>query len=309
MSPVARVATCVLHYRGLEDTRRCLRTLQEISWPEHRILLVDGSSDDGSLAELIREFPQIPRLELEENLGYAGGNNRGMRRLLEEGADFLQIVNPDVEVVEPDYVARLVEAMDRHPDWGLCGPRVFFHGRDRVQKTWHEFPSLHSLLHSSRERGGPLRAEEAPAEEMEVEVVNGVCLFLRAGAVDEVGGFDEDFFLYAEEMDLCRRMLDAGWKAGHVPAPSLIHHAALQGRPFDLTHNLGRSNQVRFLRKHHETLSAAILLVWLAASGFAKKALRPGRRGLRQYLRLLRAAWSGRPARSVLAHRSPRGAT
>jgi len=226
---------------------------------------------------------------------------------LETGADFIQVLNPDVEVVEGGYVGRVVEAFARHPDWGAAGPLVYLGSRDRVQRTWLWFPSLPGVV---RESLGPrpswFPAGEAPGEEREVEAVNGACLFLRASAAREAGGFDEDLFMYCEEQDLCRRLAGLGWKSGFVPAPSIIHHQREGEDPgFGLRHNLTRANQVRFLRRHRGVLPAAAAALWLAGTGTLKAAAGRGP-GLGGYLACLGRALAGAPA-SPPATREERG--
>jgi GT2 family glycosyltransferase len=271
--------------------------------------VVDNASGDGSVEALAHEFPGVEVLALEHNGGYTAGNNRGIERFLDGGADFIQVLNPDVEVVEGGYVGRVVEAFGRHPDWGAAGPLVFLRDRHKVQRTWLWHPTLGSVLRDSlASRPGWFPPEEAPGEEREVEAVNGACLFLRAEAAREAGGFDESFFMYCEEQDLCRRLAGLDWKSGLVPVPSIIHYQREGEAPgFGLRHNLTRANQVRFLRRHRGLLSAAAAAGWLAGTGLMK-ALAGRGPGLGRYLACLGRALAGAPA-SPAGARGEGGAT
>jgi hypothetical protein len=259
------------------------------------VVLVDNDPAHPSGEALAHEFPEALLLRSPRNLGYTGGNNLGIRRLLEEGVPYIQILNNDTEVVRPAYLSDLVRALEENPRWGIAGPRVFRNAPGRVERTWFPALSLPRVLAWSLGFEGET-GEPGGGRPAEVEVVSGVCFLARAELFREVGLFDEALFMYGEETDLCERARRAGWRAAYVPVDSVVHHRA-PGRPgsFDLANTLARANSVRYLRKHRGRASAAAAALWLAGTGIARAALGAGP-GLRAYLVELAAAARGRPA-------------
>ena len=216
-----QVAVVVLNWNGARDTARCLASLARLAAPpgcEVRVWVVDNGSTDGSLAELPARFPWARFLAVGENLRFAGGNNRGIRAALADGADFVVVLNNDTEA-DADLVRRLVAEAEAAPRAGLCGPlildaagRVWFAGGGVVPAlgwTWH-----HGL-------GGPdPGAGGAPRD---VGYLTGCCLGVRREVFERVGLLDEGYYLYAEDVDFCLRARAAGYACRYVPAARLTH--------------------------------------------------------------------------------------
>src|SRR5688572_20964121 len=203
-----RVVAVVLNWNGTEDTVACVRSLAALGEPGLEILVVDNGSRTPPDAALAAAGFDVPVLHSAQNLGYAAGNNLGIRWARERGADFVWVLNNDAEAVAGALNA-LVEAARRHPRAGALGSRVL-RGDDpsRIWVAWGRVTWRQSLIELVGEN-----APDGPEfdREQQVEWIPGCSILLRAEAIDEIGGFDEDFFAYHEDVDWAARARKRGW--------------------------------------------------------------------------------------------------
>lgn len=245
------VAIIVLNWNGKQDTLECLRSLDRSTYAPVRIYVVDNASSDGSLEELRRAFPPGDRLGYltnESNLGYAGGNNRGIVRALDDGADFVLILNNDT-VVDPNMLTTLVGVARQEPLAGICGPKVLCE------------PARH-LLYSAGERQSLwfnwrqiARGQSDPGDvgrPRDVDYVVGCAMLVSRGFIERVGLLDETFFAYYDEVDWCFRGRRAGYRVVVVPAAVVYHKGeASSGKGLNpITAYYRTRNWIYFMRKH-----------------------------------------------------------
>lgn len=244
------LAVVIVSYNVRALLAQCLRSLQaslDASGCKAEVLVVDNASIDGS-AEMVRaEFPGVRLLEPGENLGFARGNNEALRMLGfgsgDDRADrpfAVWLLNPDTEVVG-DAPARLLAHLRAHPRVGAVGPSLRY-GDGRFQHAAFAFPGLrqifldlfpsHPRLLESRLNGRYSRELYARGVPFEVDMLLGAALMMRGEALAEVGLLDEDYFMYVEELDWCRRLKRAGWGIEVVPAATVIHHEGQSTRQF-----------------------------------------------------------------------------
>jgi GT2 family glycosyltransferase len=218
--PVPRVAVIVLNYNGLADTLKCLESLRLLD-DACRVILVDNASEVDPRPEAERVLPGLETIRTERNLGYAGGNNRGMAYALDRGAEFLLVLNNDT-VVSPRLVASLVAAFDTDSSLGIAGPVVnAMDEPDQIMTyaaTFNRGPATEFFTRVLV----PLDLD--PPAVVPVEIVNGCCMMIRSEVVRRVGMFDEDLFIVHEESDLCLRAMRAGFGCGLVGRTSLVWH-------------------------------------------------------------------------------------
>jgi N-acetylglucosaminyl-diphospho-decaprenol L-rhamnosyltransferase len=222
MAERARVTCVVVTYDALPWIERCLDSVSGTP-----TVVVDNGSSDGTVDFVRRAFPAVRVVE-EENRGLAAGWNRG---ILATDAEHVLVLNSDAWLVE-DALARLVEAADRRPDAAVIGPRLLnpdgslqrsVRGFPTVWRLATEYLYLRKLAPSSRALNAFYGAGFDHATERKVEWVMGACMFLRRRAFDEVGPFDERYFLFSEEVDWMRRATDAGWKVVFTPTARCAH--------------------------------------------------------------------------------------
>jgi GT2 family glycosyltransferase len=281
------------------------------------VVVVDNASSDGS-AEMVRtEFPSVRLISNETNRGYTGGNNDGIAAA---SGRYVMILNPDAQVIG-DALATMVAYADAHPEVGVLGPQLL-DSDGSVQPSRRRFPTLMTALFESTwlqplAPRGVLRRyyvlDRADDDTQEVDWLVGACLLVRREALQQVGGLDESFFMYSEELDWCRRIRQVGWKVVYLPKAQVIHH---MGKSSDQVvaqrHIYFQTSKVRYFGKHHSALAASVVrlsllvmyawqLVLEAAKGALghKRELR--RERVRAYWQVLRSGL--RPDRSPLACR------
>jgi len=218
----ARVACVVVTYDALPWIEQCLASVAGIE-----TVVVDNGSSDGTVDVVRERFPQVRVLE-SSNDGLAAGWNRG---IAETGCEHVLVLNADAWLVE-DALSRLVAAADRHPRAAAIGPKLL-NPDGSLQRSVRGFPTtwrlateylyLRKLAPRSRSLNAFYGAGFDHESERAVEWVMGACFLLRRNAYDEVGPFDERFFLFSEEVDWMRRATDRGWSVVFTPEARCVH--------------------------------------------------------------------------------------
>lgn len=276
------VAVVVLNFNGGPLTARCMASLRSLAYPSLRLLLVDNGSTDGSDVACER-LEGVELIRTDRNLGYTGGNNVGIRRALDGGAQHVLVVNNDVEVINPGFIGELVSFMEAHPRVGIAGPKVYFRERGRVQNTLCELPLFwRSLFTWPLKKLGWLEGRRSGEKLVEPEVLNGVCILIRRAFLEQVGLMDDAIFMYRDDTDLALRARQAGWSLAYVPVESIVHLQRSEGYDYTgLVNFLLKRNAVYVLQRHGRHLDA----LGHAAAGVTLSELRA-----------LRLTLTGRPA-------------
>src|SRR5262249_22822516 len=202
------VAIIVLNYNGLDDTLHCLRSLKDLSYPSVSVVLVDNGSDVDPEPQAIACYGNLTIIKTGANLGYAGGNNTGIVRALEEGAEYVLILNNDI-IVDRSIVRALLEAFGSHPRLGIVGPVInFMDEPESVMTDGVRFNPGPGAEFFQRLRV-PLQA--GVRTPVLVDIVNGCCMMVRSDVFRAVGLFDERLFIVHEESDLCLRAQESGF--------------------------------------------------------------------------------------------------
>jgi len=222
---------------------------------QFQIVVVDNASVDGSAEMTAQRYPQVRLIASDSNLGFTGGNNLALAYLgfpvalpagVERPAlaqpdtrpDYVLLLNSDAEPVG-DALGRMANFLEANPAAGICGPRLQY-GDGRFQHSAFRFPDLFQTalgffsfsrirgahrIHDSRLNGRyPARLWQGETP-FRVDFVLGAAMMARDAAIDQVGGLDNDYYMYCEEIDWCMRMDDAGWGVFAVPAALVTHHA------------------------------------------------------------------------------------
>lgn len=242
------VTIIVLTYNGVSDTLACLASLRRLDYPAARVqvVVVDNASSDATVAEVRTHFPEVVVVENGANLGFAAGNNVGLRYALVRGYDYALLLNNDTEVA-PDCLALLVAAAEREPQVGVVGPTIYYYAAPEV--IWSAGGRIDwrrgtSLMDGTGERD----AGQYPAVRA-VDFVTGCALLVKRAALAQAGLLDERFFMYYEETEWAVRVRRAGFTILHVPQARLWHKIPLDAR-FDkeyLAYYMTR-NRLLFLR-------------------------------------------------------------
>jgi GT2 family glycosyltransferase len=217
MSP--KVEVVILNTNKREDTLECLASLRRGTYHALSIIVLDNASTDGSAEAIRAAYPDVRLLTLPENKGYAGNNNVGIAVALQDGADWILVLNEDT-VLAPDCIAHLVAAGESDPAVAFVGPLVLHYDEpDIVQSAGVVLGSAWNSQHVAKnepEHGQFDGVRESPA-------LSGCALLVRSAGILDFGAVDERFFYYWEETEWCIRAAEHGWKILHAPQARLWH--------------------------------------------------------------------------------------
>jgi len=222
-----RVNAIVVNYRKWELTRRCLDSLAASRGVDMRIFLVDNRSAEAP-PEWTAGFQGLSLLRLEENTGFAGGNNAGFERSRSDPAPYTYFLNNDAET-SPDAVRLLVDLLEREQGAGISCPAIYYASEpDRIWAAGGELLPLKMRYVQNRYR----RREELPAAPIRTGFASGCAIMVRSGLFASAGGFPEDYFMYFEDAALCTSLARAGHAVWLEPRASVLHDVgAASGGP------------------------------------------------------------------------------
>ncbi len=285
MKDFPQVYVIMLTYNHSEDTRQALISLQRLTYPNVRLVVVDNHSTDETVSMIRRDFPEVIVLVNASNLGFAAGINVGIRYALESGAGFILLINNDV-VVAPDMLGYLVAAMEE--DVGATAPLIYY--LEDPTRIWSAGFARHpSLLEMRGGARGELDIGQWIAP-FEMDYLLGCALLLNCDALQQVGFFDERYFFYYEDLDLSWRMQENGYRLLTVPQAHMWHKgsgSAGLSSEFRVYH-MARSSVV-FSRSHTVGLRRFVTLLFRVGSSL-KKSLKFVLTGKLQHMRAL---WRG----------------
>jgi GT2 family glycosyltransferase len=290
----------IVSYNAKEELAACLESVfASTRLDAFEVIVADNASTDGTVPMLAARFPQVRVIVSEENLGFGRASNLCWP---EAKSGLVLFLNSDTLVSERA-LDRLVEIARMHPEAGALGPRLLY-ADGEIQMSYGAMPGIGSellqkLWNAGYARGrGPLRGavRRRYSRERCVDWVSGACLLARRDTLETVSGFDENFFLYSEDVDLCARIRTTGARILFTPEVEVVH---VLGRSVakDRERVVYESHRSRlyFYEKHHRLLEVLLLKLYMTAKAGVLRLLRPRDRAL--YGRILRLAWVDRSFR------------
>ncbi len=270
MNETPTLSILIVNWNTPELLAQCLESVVESG---AAIIVVDNASTDGSAAMLRARFPAVQLIESDKNLGFAGGNNLALRHLQANGrGDFILLLNPDT-VVRPGALQALTQFMAAHPQCGAAGARLL-NADGSLQISCHPFPTLFReiwrLFHLDWLY--PLscypQSKWQTNSPQSVDSVQGAALLLRPEALSQAGLFDEAYFMYSEEVDLCQRLKSLGWEVYWLPGAEVVHYGGQSTRQVEraMFLQLYRSKLTYFRVRHGQASARRYKLVLLLAA-------------------------------------------
>jgi len=262
-----RVSAVIVSFNTCPELLRCLGSLRGVRLPIEIVVVDNGSADD-SVERVRREHQEVRVLENRENLGFAAANNRGIAQATSPA---VLILNSDAEV-RPGAVEAMVEILDARPEVGVVGPRTLNPDGTAQLSFGPSLTPIAEWLQRRRVRAVARRRPRALRRldhecqhELQPSWVSGSCMLARREALSAVGGFDEGFFLYEEDVDLCLRIRQAGWRVLYTPRAEVIHHLGRSAarEPWRVRLEYHKSH-LRYYAKHNGARQLALLRVVLA---------------------------------------------
>jgi GT2 family glycosyltransferase len=244
-----RVAAVVLNWHGRAHTLECLRALAALSYPRLSLILIDNGCKQFSAEEVASLFPNARYLHSAVNLGFAGGANLGMRSALDNGADYVWFVNQDAQP-EPESLRELLAVAERDTAIAIVGPKIL----QQADPQRLDSIALRVDLRSGRlYLTGHDEIDRGQYDHLtEVDAVSGCAMLLRRSASVHLGGFDEGFFAYVEDADLCLRARAAGLRVCAAPRARVRHDRvpAAGGRQSVSSLYYATRNHLVLIRRH-----------------------------------------------------------
>jgi len=269
----SKVYLIILNWNGYNDTCECLDSLQRLTFEHLQIVVVDNASSDNSLdsietwakrnnfetlrldrasagkysGKLFSSSEQtIVLIQTGKNLGFAGGNNVGIRYALQMGAEYIWLLNNDT-LVDSGCVEPLLESMDSDDKIGIAGSCVIYYDKPNVIQTAGMKLSLHNLKISHLGRG-KLMTDSSISQQREVDCVPACSMLVRSKLISDVGLMDEEYFMYHEDVDWQIRAKRAGWKIVYVPGSKILHKCG------------GSTKKSRFVSAYYQSRNKFLLI-------------------------------------------------
>ena len=254
------VSVVIVNYNVKYFLEQALHSVQKASGNlQIETIVVDNNSTDDSVSLIQQRFPEVQVIANTENVGYAVANNQGIAA---SKGRYILILNPDT-ILQEDTLDVLTRFMDEHPDVGAVGPKVIFPigtfdytARRSFPKPWVSFCKLSGL--SKLFPNSPRFAQYSltyvdPDTPMEVDSLCGACMMVRREIYENIGGFDEDYFMYGEDIDWCYRIKKAGWKVHYYPETQIIHYKGESTKRSNIKRNKHFYGAMHlFVRKHFQ---------------------------------------------------------
>ncbi len=273
-----KLSIVIVSWNTKDLLEACLRSVYAYPLEQpFEVWVVDNQSKDDTVAMVRSQFPQVELIASEENLGFAGGNNRAIPHCQGE---YILLLNPDTEL-KPDALNALVAFMDAHPEAGAAGSRLL-NADGTLQPSCHPRPTLSRefwrmfYLDAVVPYGSYDMSKWQLDQPREVDVLMGASLLLRKSVLDKVGLLDEGYFMYSEEVDLCFRLQKAGWRLFWVPQSQVVHYWGQSAKQVlaEMFLQLYRG-KLRFFRKHYGWLTVMLYKVVLGLAALLRLALAP----------------------------------
>jgi GT2 family glycosyltransferase len=269
---MADLSVVIVSWNVREFLAACLDSIKvHASDLNIEVIVVDSYSSDGTVEMVRARYQWVRFLPQSTNIGFTRGNNLG---LAAAQGRHLMLLNPDTEVVG-DALSRMVHYLDEHPDVGVVGPRTL-NSDGSTQSTRRRFPTFVTALFESTwlQPIAPrpvldryYARDIADNDIADVDWVQGSALMMRRKAYAQIGGLDERYVMFSEEMDWCKRVRNAGWRVVYLGDATIIHHGGKStGQVSALAHIYFQSSKIRYFRKFHGPLAAIALRIFLVAS-------------------------------------------
>lgn len=295
---VPSVAVIVLNWNGIDDTVECLQSLLRVDYPRCEIVIVDNASRQSPRQRINTEFPSVTYLETDNNLGYAGGNNVGIRYALAHGHDYVFVLNNDT-IVEPDFLHNAVAVAESDTSIGAVGIKIM--AWDQPDRVWVAYGDL-TYRHSLVRLVGYYGHDDGRFDvQRDVDWIPGTAMLFPRHALERVGLFDENFFAYHEDVDWCTLAREQGFRVVFAPGARIFHkgHRSSGGKGYVTPRQyLAGRNMVLFVRKHarwHQALLFVALNLATLPLQFLRRLLTAEQHGVVLKVRGMLDGWRDRP--------------
>ncbi len=255
------VYVVVVNWNTAEYTVACFASLQAISYPNYRILVIDNASSDGSPDVIGTAYPDVSLIRLSENFGFTGANNVGFQHALEHGAAFVYLLNADTRVA-PNFLTQAVHTALSDASIGIVGSKVLHADRPDTLQSMGLRANL-TIGHHGRSFGYDQIDQGQCDHITDVDLLGGCAMMISRACLETVGGFDDAFFAFQEDFDVCLQAKAAGFRVVMSPLSRVWHYGGGSvGGAVSASHMYYNvRNTLRLLGKHRPMSNKAVKLV------------------------------------------------
>jgi hypothetical protein len=255
------ISIIIVNFNGLRFLEPCLSSIRDQTYPRYEIIFVDNGSSDRSVDYIREHFPSAVIIETGKNIGFAGGTNVG---ILRAAGDYLLTLNNDT-ILDPHFLEEIQKPMHDDPHIGMCGSKMILPD-GRINST----AICISRSGAAWDRG---MGEQDTGQYDYKEEIFGACAgaaLYRRSMLDEIGLFDEDFFLFMEDVDLAFRARLAGWKCWYVPTAKVVHiRGGTSGTDSEMSVYYGNRNLIWYIVKDFPATMLFFSMPWIVARNCA----------------------------------------
>ena len=258
MSTKPRVSIITINFNQLHHTLDLLRSLENVTYPDVEVIVVDNCSKQNPAAEINAKYPIVKVLVSDVNLGFAGGNNLGIRQATGE---YILFLNNDTEV-DPGFLEPLVELFESNPKAGAASSKILYYNSDNIIQ--YAGSTCVNPLTGRNKRVGSMEKDRGQYDQLrETDLAHGCAMMVPKRVIDKVGMMPELFFLYYEEIDWCETIKRGGYKIFYVPASKVFHKESMSvGKNSTLKTYYMTRNRLLFMRRNSTGASKMISLLF-----------------------------------------------
>ena len=244
----------LVNYNGYKDTIECVNSLKGINYSNYKIVIVDNASTNNSLEILKQTLNNCIIIESKKNLGFAGGNNLGIKYALKSNADYVLLLNNDT-LEEPNFLNNMINSFNKDEKIGLVGCKIMYYPeKDKIWYgggyiNWFKFIGIHC---------GMKQIDKGQCDtEKEIDFMTGCCMLIKREVFEKVGLLSEEYFMYFEDVDFCVKVKDAGYKIWYNPEAAIYHKVGFSSGGEESTFSIkwGTRNRLLFMNKYKNKVS------------------------------------------------------
>jgi len=263
-----KVFVLILTWNTCDQVLTCLEHAVAVDYPNYEVVVIDNASQDGTSAAVRERYPDVTLLKNVENLGYAGGNNLGLRYALEHGAGYMLIVNSDT-IMPSNLLSEVVRVASSSNDIAVVGVKIL-----KMRNPSVLF-SAYSEVTYGRELLRVIGRDQLDSPEYgvvkDVAGVSGACMLLSRRAVEDVGLLDEVFFLYHEDLDWCQRAISKGYRCVYAGTAHILHEGSSSTQMTRAGYYFLVRNAIIFARRHGNLLQFLSVVISTVLYGVRKE--------------------------------------
>lgn len=275
---VKKLAVIIVNWNSYAFTHDTLASLNQTTYKNFDIVLVDNASTDNSVAQLQQHHSDIILLQNEQNTGFTGGNNKGMQYALDHGYEYVLLLNNDV-AVEMNFLEPLLQVLEENENVGAVQPLIYFHhDRALVWNAGTQFNPWTGVTKTKgyeyQDQGQKLKSQASTTSYQTIDWITGCAFMVKTKALQKVGLLYEPFFIYYEDVDLSFRIQEAGYDLGYVPSSVIYHIAGMSHKSSTKTsegyinpkvHYLNARNHLWLLKKYTKLQYAPTVIIYQSA--------------------------------------------